>query len=100
MVDKLFEEGSKANAGIFFFLFVALAAVCWFLIKLIMNQNEVREKRYIATIDKLADSFKEVATVNTNVAELRKESTERANRQDQMLGRILDRLPIKTDEKE
>jgi len=64
---------------------------------MIMQQNDKREARYISTIDKLADSFKEVATVNQNVAEMRKDITERNNRQDQMLGRILDRLPVKTD---
>lgn len=95
MLEKLFDEGSKQNAGIFFFLFIVLGAVCWLLIKMIMNQNEVREKRYISTIDKLADSFKDVASVNSNVSELRKDIHE----QKQMLGRVLDRLPTKNDEK-
>ncbi|HIW33133.1 MAG TPA: hypothetical protein IAA29_10140 [Candidatus Paenibacillus intestinavium] len=96
MVESLFEVGSKQGAGVFFFLFVALAAVCYILIKMIMKQNENRETRYISTIDKLADSFKDVATVNTNVNELRKDISE----QKQMLGRVLDRLPTKIDEKE
>lgn len=99
MVENLFEIGSKQNAGLFFFLFVALAAICWILIKMIMKQNENRETRYISTIDKLADSFKEVAAVNQNVSELRKDVTDRMSRQDVMLGRVLDRLPVKQEEK-
>ncbi|MCM3632920.1 BhlA/UviB family holin-like peptide [Paenibacillus camelliae] len=97
MVDKLFEVGVAQGLGIFFFLFIAVGAAFWLQNKTIMKQNDNREARYIATIDKLAESFQEVASVNQNVAEMRKELSERNNRQDQMLGRILDRLPIKMD---
>lgn len=97
MVDKLFELGVAQGLGIFFFLFVAVGAAFVFQNKTIMKQNDSREARYIATIDKLAESFQEVASVNQNVAEMRKELSERNSRQDQMLGRILDRLPVKVD---
>jgi len=97
VIDKLFDIGIAEGASIFFFLFVALGVVFWIQNKSIMKQNDNREGRYIATIDKLAESFKEVAAVNQNVVEMRKELAERNNRQDQMLGRILDRLPAKGD---
>src|SRR5690625_1001350 len=95
VVDKLFEIGVAQGLGIFFFLFVVVGVAFWLQNKSIMQQNDTREKRYIGTIDKLADSFREVAAVNQNVSELRKELKHTADRQDRMLGRVLDRLPVK-----
>lgn len=91
MIDKLFEVGIAQGAGIFFFLFVALGVVFWTQNKSIMKQNENREKRYIDTIDRLADSLGNVETVNQSIVELRKD----IHRQENMLGRVLDRLPVK-----
>jgi hypothetical protein len=95
VIEKLFEIGIAQGAGIFFILLVVVGAGFWVQNRSFMKQNNEREKRYIDTIDKLADSFKEVAAVNSNVAELRKELKDRADRHDQKLEKVLDRLAVK-----
>jgi hypothetical protein len=84
MVNELFKIGVAQQMGIFFFLFVVLGVLLWLLIRSIMRQNESRENRYIGTIDKLA-----------GIMEMRKDITESNNRQESMIGRVLDRLPAK-----
>lgn len=95
MVKEIFKIGIAQGAGVFFFLFVALGVVFWTQNKSIMKQNENRENRYIGTIDKLADSLTKVESVHTSVVEMRKDITESNNRQESMIGRVLDRLPAK-----
>lgn len=89
MVDSLFTVGTKLGLGIFFFLFVVLGAMFWLQNKSIMKENLQRENRYISTIDKLAD----VHDVKMEITELRKDVNEGNERQEQMIGRVLDRLP-------
>lgn len=95
MVEKLFEIGLAKGASIFFFLFIALGVLFWVFMKSIMKENNIRENRYISTIDKLADSLSKVETVNQNIAELRQDFQKTAERQESMIGRVLDRLPVK-----
>jgi hypothetical protein len=98
VLEKLLDIGVKQGAGVFFVLLVVVGAGFWIQNKTFMKQNNEREGRYISTIDKLADSFKEVAAVNQAVAELRKDFKDATDRQDRMLGRVLDRLPAKGGE--
>lgn len=93
MINELFELGTARGLSIFFFLFVLLAAGFWLFIRSVMKENNNREGRYISTIDKLADSLGNVETVNQNIAELRKD----IQRQESMIGRVLDRLPVKRE---
>jgi len=95
VVDKLFEIGIAQGAGIFFFLFVALGVVFYMQNKSIMKQNDSRESRYISTIDKLADSLSKVESVNQNIMELRQDFQKASERQESMIGRLLDRVPVK-----
>lgn len=89
MFDKLAEIGLEKGQGIFFFLFIALGVLFWLLVRSIMGTNNKREERYINTIDKLA----EVHDIKGAVEELRKDVNAANERQEKMLGRVLDRLP-------
>jgi hypothetical protein len=85
VLDKLFSLGLEKGEGIFFFLFLALAATFFFYNRSIMKTNNLREERYINTIDKLA----EIHDIKNDIQEIHKANV----RQESMLGRVLDRLP-------
>jgi cbb3-type cytochrome oxidase subunit 3 len=95
MINAIFKIGIAQQMGVFFFLFIVLGALFWMLIRSIMKQNNERENRYIATIDKLADSLTKVESIQLSIVEMRKDITESNNRQESMIGRVLDRLPAK-----
>jgi hypothetical protein len=85
VLDKLFSLGLEKGEGVFFFLFIALGATFFFYNRSIMKTNNLREERYINTIDKLA----EIHDIKNDIQEIHKANT----RQESMLGRVLDRLP-------
>jgi hypothetical protein len=85
VLDKLFSLGLEKGEGVFFFLFIVLGATFFFYNRSIMKTNNLREERYINTIDKLA----EIHDIKNDIQEIHKANT----RQESMLGRVLDRLP-------
>ena len=91
MVEQLFSIGIAQGLGIFFFLFIVVAAMLGKFVDKTMEKNDQREKRYIDTIDTLAASFNKVEDVITCVNEARKDIEESKR----MIGRVLDRLPAK-----
>jgi len=65
-MDSLIKYGIDNNI-IFLSLFVlSIGGLAW-LIKWILQTNDERETRYIATIDKLSDSLEVVKDVKTSV---------------------------------
>lgn len=92
-MEWLIEAGITQGQGIFFFLFIALGILFWRLLVKVMAENNKREERYINTIDTLAESLCEVKEVKTTVDEIRRDLSESNERQEKMLGRLLDRLP-------
>lgn len=104
MIEKLFEVGLTLEQGIFFFLFIFSLGISYALVWWIMRRGEQREKnqstennarelRYIGTIDKLAISLSRVDKVDQNVSEMRKDLHESNERQEKMIGRLLDKIP-------
>ena len=102
MFDWLAKIGIEKGQGIFFFLFIAVClVVVWLykssqksndkLVEKVMSANDEREQRYLGTIDKLA----EVHDIKSELHEFRTEVREANDRQERMLGRVLDRLPTK-----
>lgn len=95
MLEWLFEIGIIQGLSIFFFLFVVLGFLFWRFISSVMAQNNEREQRYIDTIDNLAQSLCEVKEVKLTVEEMRKEMIASNERQENMIGKVLDKLPAK-----
>lgn len=107
MFNELWEMGVTQGLGVFFFLFLGLCAFFfWFfkeskkenkeLVNRVMQENLAREQRYIDTIDKLSDSDENLKQIKTEVGQIRKELEEGHKRQESMIGRVLDRLPVKS----
>jgi len=95
VLEWLFEIGIIQGLSIFFFLFVVLGFLFWRFISSVMAQNNEREQRYIDTIDNLAQSLCEVKEVKLTVEEMRKEMIASNERQENMIGKVLDKLPAK-----
>lgn len=94
VVDKAF----SVSDSIFLVLLIGLAIGMWWLIqwilktnKWILKTNNERESRYIQTIDRLA----QVEGLKNDIAVLRKEVRDGHDEQKKMLGRVLDRLPVR-----
>lgn len=87
VVDKAF----SVSDSIFLVLLIGLAIGMWWLIRWILKTNNERESRYIQTIDRLA----QVEGLKNDIALLRKEVRDGHDEQKKMLGRVLDRLPVR-----
>lgn len=87
VVDKAF----SVSDSIFLVLLIGLAIGMWWLIRWILKTNNERESRYIQTIDRLA----QVEGLKNDIAVLRKEVRDGHDEQKKMLGRVLDRLPVR-----
>lgn len=87
VVDKAF----SVSDSIFLVLLIGLAIGMWWLIRWILKTNNERESRYIQTIDRLA----QVEGLKNDIALLRKEVRDGYDEQKKMLGRVLDRLPVR-----
>lgn len=87
VVDKAF----SVSDSIFLVLLIGVGIGMWWLIRWILKTNNERESRYIQTIDRLA----QVDVLRNDIATLRKEVKDGNDEQKRMLGRVLDRLPVK-----
>lgn len=91
MEKEVIEKAFSVSDSIFLVLLIGLAIGMWWIIRWILKTNNEREARYITTIDRLA----QVEGLKNDVAELRKEVRDSNEEQKRMLGRVLDRLPVK-----
>lgn len=97
---------AAASQGLWATLFVFLLITVIGLIRWILQKFEEREKttqaennqretRYIETIDTLASGLNDIKEVKLCVDEMRKDVAESGRRQENMIGRLLDRVPAK-----
>lgn len=89
--SKIVDKAFSVSDSIFLVLLVGVGIGMWWLIRWILKTNNERESRYIQTIDRLA----QVDVLRNDIATLRKEVKDGNDEQKRMLGRVLDRLPVK-----
>jgi len=90
---ELLEVGLNENMGIFFFLFVALGALFFMVVRWVVQQNKEREDMAAQREREHVHLIKELSSSLQHIEELRKENRQAHERQESMLGRVLDRLP-------